>query len=568
MMTGVILTQSSTLAQESEDLCGTEVSTNLELSSDLVCDGDGLDVTAINLTINLNGHNIRGPGTDSNTTGISVDGLREVRIRGPGLVTGFGTGIAYTDSSGGSIRDTYLLRNDIGVLLDQVIDTHVKQDNFDSNRIGVLNRGSDNSEIEHVIMSRNEEGIRLENSRSVDVDFNIIMDGGTGVYMDKDSIGNELFYMTMFRNQGPDVTLANPGEGSNKNLFGNNECTRSTPTEICEVKAADSVMQNQTQSAAGNNSTDGLLAFQQPRATLAQKASGGEDLCGKTITKSIDLTADLTCSEDGLKVQGSNIIIKLNGFAMRGPGVDTDTTGIFVNGGHEVRIEGPGMIEFFGTGIKYSDAVGGTISYVQVGNSGVGLLADSSEKTQWKQLYVHDNRVGAIDDGSRNSDFESLSMSSNDVAVHVMGNSIGTDIDFSLILDGTTGIQVDPGVMSAKLFYNTMFRQVDLDMKLPTPLEGSLLGHNNCTASDPTQYCEGRVLPTGQRLTTNECGAGRAVEHTCVEGLNLPSGGSGEPEERGIGVQEHLTPEAQQAADAALQRIMNGTPQNQTQSEH
>ena len=257
MTSGVVQTQSTiTLAQESEDLCGTEVSGDLELSSDLVCDGDGLHVTANDLTIFLNGHTIRGPGTDSNTTGIHVDGVREVRIRGPGLVTGFGTGVAYTDSSGGAIRDTYLLRNDIGVLLDATTDTHVKQDHISESRIGVLNRASDNTEVEIAILTGNKEGIRLENSQSVDVDFNIIMDGGTGVYMDEDSIDNELFYMIMFRNQGPDAVFANPGEGGLKNTFGNNECMRSTPAEICEGKAADSVMQNQTQSAAGNNSTD------------------------------------------------------------------------------------------------------------------------------------------------------------------------------------------------------------------------------------------------------------------------------------------------------------------------
>ena len=305
-----------------------------------------------------------------------------------------------------------------------------------------------------------------------------------------------------------------------------------------------------------------FLAFQQPRATLAQTS---EDLCGKTITKSMELTADLTCSEDGLKVQGSNIVVRLNGFAIRGPGEDTNTTGIFVNGGHQVSIEGPGMIEFFGTGIRYSDALGGTISYAQVGNSDIGLLADSSEETQWKQLYVHDNRVGAVDDGSHNSVVEGLAMSSNDVAVRVMGNSSGANINFNLILDGMDGIQVDPGVMSANIFYNTMFRQEKLDMQLPTPMEGLLIGKNNCTVSEPTQYCEGRVLPTGQRLATNECGAGRAVEHSCVEGLNLPPAGSEESDERGLGTQ-HLTPEAQQAADAALQMVMSGTQQNQTHS--
>jgi Right handed beta helix region len=312
-----------------------------------------------------------------------------------------------------------------------------------------------------------------------------------------------------------------------------------------------------------------LLAFSalttitsHPSTILAQTT----DLCGSTISSDVELTADINCEGDGIRVGGDNLTVNLNGFAMRGPGDDTNTTGIFVDGGHEVRIEGPGMIESFGTGIKYSDAVGGTISNVQVGSSGVGLLAESSEETQWKNLYVHDNRVGAIDDGSHNSKVEGVAMSSNDVAVHVKGNSRGIAIDFNLILDGKTGIQVDPGVTSAKVFYNTMFRQEVLDMKLPTPLEGVLLGNNNCTASDPAQYCEGRVLPSGQRLNTNECGAGQAVQHECVEALNLPSADNEEAGERGLGTQEHLTPEAQQAADAALQRVMNGTQQNQIQS--
>jgi hypothetical protein len=312
-----------------------------------------------------------------------------------------------------------------------------------------------------------------------------------------------------------------------------------------------------------------LLAFSalttitsQPSTILAQTT----DLCGSTISSDVELTADINCEGDGIRVGGDNLTVNLNGFAMRGPGDDTNTTGIFVDGGHEVRIEGPGMIESFGTGIKYSDAVGGTISNVQVGSSGVGLLAESSEETQWKNLYVHDNRVGAIDDGSHNSEVQGVALSSNDVAVHVMGNSRGIDIDFNLILDGKTGVQVDPGVTSAKVFYNTMFRQEVLDMKLPTPLEGVLLGNNNCTASVPTQYCEGRVLPSGQRLNTNECGAGQAVQHECVEALNLPSADNEEAGERGLGTQEHLTPEAQQAADAALQRVMNGTQQDQTQS--
>jgi Periplasmic copper-binding protein (NosD) len=226
----------ATLAQEGGDLCGQAITGSLELTSDMTCEGDGIIVQGSNLEIRLNGFNIRGPGSDSNTTGILVEEAREVRIRGPGMVTGFGTGIAYTAASGGAMRDIHVSDNDIGVLLDDTTDTHVKQDHVSDNRIGVLNRASDNTEVETVVLSRNDEGIRLEKSLSVDLDFVIVMDSQTGIYLDEDSIDNEVFYNIMFRNEEIDVNFANPGEGGLKNTFGNNECVRSIPAEICTVE--------------------------------------------------------------------------------------------------------------------------------------------------------------------------------------------------------------------------------------------------------------------------------------------------------------------------------------------
>jgi hypothetical protein len=246
----------ATLAQEDGDLCREAITGNLELTSDMTCEGDGIRVEGSDLTIRLNGFTIRGPGSDSNTTGILVEEASEVRIRGPGMVTGFGTGVAYTDASGGAMRDVYVRENDIGVLLDATTDTHVKQDHVSDSRIGVLNRASDNTEVENVIMSRNDEGIRLENSISVDLDFDIIMDSQTGIYLDENSIDNEVFYNIMFRNEEIDVTFANPGEGGNENTFGNNDCVRSIPAEICTGRI-ESTSQNQTQPEAGNSASSG-----------------------------------------------------------------------------------------------------------------------------------------------------------------------------------------------------------------------------------------------------------------------------------------------------------------------
>jgi hypothetical protein len=244
----------ATLAQEDGDLCGEAIIGDLELTSDVTCEGDGIRVEGSDLTIYLNGFTIRGPGPDSNTTGILVEEASEVRIRGPGMVTGFGTGVAYMDASGGAMRDLYVRDNDIGVLLDATTDTHVKQDHVSDNRIGVFNRASNNTEVENVIMGGNNEGIRLEKSFSVDLDFIILMDSRTGIYLDEQSLDNEVFYNVIFRNEGIDVTFANPGEGGLENTFGNNECIQSVPAEIC-MGRIEGASQNQTQPEASNSTS-------------------------------------------------------------------------------------------------------------------------------------------------------------------------------------------------------------------------------------------------------------------------------------------------------------------------
>jgi hypothetical protein len=183
---------------------------------------------------------LRGSGVESDTTGIIVDGASGVIINGPGMVTGFGTGVAYTAASGGAMRDVYVGTNDIGVLLDSTTGTHIRHDYIADSRIGVFNRVSDNTVVEEVQMSSNDEGIRLERSTGVDIDFNIIMDGLTAIYLDEESIDNAIFYNIMFRNEVMDMNFAG-GEGSVAgNLHGYNECTQGVPSGVCLGRALPS----------------------------------------------------------------------------------------------------------------------------------------------------------------------------------------------------------------------------------------------------------------------------------------------------------------------------------------
>lgn len=239
-LTTIITSQPLTILAQTSDLCGSTISSDVELTADITCEGDGIRVGGDNLTVNLNGFTLRGSGVESDTTGIIVDGASGVIINGPGMVTGFGTGVAYTAASGGAMRDVYVGTNDIGVLLDSTTGTHIRHDYIADSRIGVLNRVSDNTVVEEVQMSSNDEGIRLERSTGVDIDFNIIMDGLTAIYLDEESIDNAIFYNIMFRNEVNDMNFAG-GEGSVAgNLHGYNECTQGVPSGVCLGRALPS----------------------------------------------------------------------------------------------------------------------------------------------------------------------------------------------------------------------------------------------------------------------------------------------------------------------------------------
>jgi hypothetical protein len=63
--------------------------------------------------------------------------------------------------------------------------------------------------------------------------------------------------------------------------------------------------------------------------------------CGSVITGTVTLSSNLNCNHDGLIVGGDSTTIDLNGFQIRGPGIDSSKIGIAVSEDN-VKIVGPG----------------------------------------------------------------------------------------------------------------------------------------------------------------------------------------------------------------------------------
>ena len=134
-----------------EVTCGSVITGTVTLSKNLNCTADGLIIGDDSTTLNLNGFNIQGPGKDSSNAGISVT-KDDVHILGPGVISGFETGILFT---GG---------NDISV--DSVI--------LQNNKIGVYFTGSETSSVEENIMRDNDVGVAGQSANKLEIMGNIM----------------------------------------------------------------------------------------------------------------------------------------------------------------------------------------------------------------------------------------------------------------------------------------------------------------------------------------------------------------------------------------------------------
>ncbi len=73
--------------------CGDTLTSGVILTTDLTCDGDGLLIGADDVTVNLAGHTLGGPGYG---VGVTLQGHKGVTVKN-GVITGFGTASVHAD---------------------------------------------------------------------------------------------------------------------------------------------------------------------------------------------------------------------------------------------------------------------------------------------------------------------------------------------------------------------------------------------------------------------------------------------------------------------------------------
>ena len=226
--------------------CGVVVKEDVTLYADLSCDGDGLIVGNNGITIDLNGHTIKynrhhdavdlsvNFGDDS---GILVPKAKDVKIIGPGLITGFDRAITFTGSSGGEVSDLILRDNKVAVLASGSRYIGINANTIDNNKYAVVLESSVKGLVAFNLIAANEkQGIVLLNSDYYKILTNSIFGNGkNGIFLDAQSFDNDVDFNSVFVHKKADINNANGVPPNiNQNNFGeNNNCKVSLPDGLC-----------------------------------------------------------------------------------------------------------------------------------------------------------------------------------------------------------------------------------------------------------------------------------------------------------------------------------------------
>jgi parallel beta-helix repeat protein len=225
-----------TSEQGREVTCGSVITGMVTLSKNLNCTADGLIIGDDSTTLNLNGFNIQGPGKDSANAGISVT-KDDVHVVGPGVISGFETGILFTGGNDISVDSVILQNNKIGVYFTGSETSSVEENIMRDNDVGVAGHSANNLEIMSNIMDINTlAGITFVNTHESTITRNSIQESQNGIFFESQSTGN---IVTLNNLRDNEVDLNNSDglvPSLNENTFSENTCARSDPDGLCDAK--------------------------------------------------------------------------------------------------------------------------------------------------------------------------------------------------------------------------------------------------------------------------------------------------------------------------------------------
>jgi parallel beta-helix repeat protein len=201
------------------------VSESFTLANDMTCAGDGMVVITDNITIDLGGHTLTGPGMGPqtwplpqlDTVGVRVGGHTGVTIRN-GKTQAFSTGVYFIDMESSSIESVTTLRNRFGFYIHASQKITVKDSDVEFNIYGLHLQNSDDCVLVNNLLARQTYnspggyGLYLyASSRNRVTDNTIDSNINWGIWF-SDAKENVIFHNNVVGNNPP---VSDNTEGSN-----------------------------------------------------------------------------------------------------------------------------------------------------------------------------------------------------------------------------------------------------------------------------------------------------------------------------------------------------------------
>lgn len=217
--------------------------------------------------------------------------------------------------------------------------------------------------------------------------------------------------------------------------------------------------------------------------------------CGQIVQGKVKLNSNLICKGDGIIVGGNDTTIDMNGYSLKGPGMNSNKVGIMIGGQNNVTVMGNGIISGFQSGIYISGSTKVDSHELSVNNNKVAFYLTGTQQPEISNNMVNNNTIGVALHSSNNAKISYNQLSQNRLSGVTLINTGDSVIHGNNILNTSNGIFLDTQSSSNKVDFNNVFNNI-LDINnannLPTNINDNQYSNNNCQTSLPSGLCIGR----------------------------------------------------------------------------
>ncbi len=217
--------------------------------------------------------------------------------------------------------------------------------------------------------------------------------------------------------------------------------------------------------------------------------------CGEVVKGDVKLISNLVCNGDGLIIGDDNTRIDLNGFSIRGPGINSNKVGIMVGAENNVVILGNGVISGFQSGIYVSGSNNIAAKNVNLINNKVAIYLTGVKSANINNNMINNNTIGIASHSNNNEIIRYNLFNENNLTGITFINSHNSTIEGNNLINTTNGIFLDAQSSFNKVNFNNLFNNI-LDINnannLPLNINNNYYANNNCMTSLPSGLCIGR----------------------------------------------------------------------------